>query len=169
MPGLHASFLGLFALFILAVGALGIVLVGRSRGRAAGSRVPLRVALFASLAAIFAITLVPAHGPNDLQLVPLIRIIRGFTPPVDPTVVTNVVGNILLFLPLGAALRLLGLRPGATVRAGFCLSAAIEITQLFIPGRTTAADDVLCNTAGALVGCLLVSRWAAGRRADPTG
>ena len=169
MPGLRASFFGLFALFILAVGALGIALAGRSRGRSDGSRVPLRIALCASLAAIFAITLVPAHGPNDLQLVPLIRIIRGFTPPVDPTVVTNVIGNIFLFLPLGAALRLLGLRSRATVLAGFCLSAAIEITQLFIPGRTTSADDVLCNTVGALVGCLLVSRWAAGRRADSTG
>jgi glycopeptide antibiotics resistance protein len=166
MPGLRDSFLGLFVLFILAVGALGIVVVARSRGHAAGSRAPLRIALVASLAAIFAITLVPAHGRNDLQLVPLIRIIRGFTPPVDPTVVTNVVGNIFLFLPLGAALCLLGLRRGATVRTGFFLSVAIEITQLFIPGRTTSADDVLCNTAGALVGCLLVSRWAAGGRAD---
>ena len=39
----------------------------------------------------------------------------------------------------------------------FCLSAAIEITQLFIPGRTTSSDDVLCNTLGAVVGLLLVS------------
>jgi glycopeptide antibiotics resistance protein len=125
----------------------------------------LRTALCASLAVIFAVTLVPADGPNDVELVPLIRIIRGLRPPIDSAVVANVVGNVLLFLPLGAALGLLGLRRRAATLAGFCLSAAIETTQLFIPGRTTSADDVLCNTLGAFVGCVLVSRWAAKRRA----
>jgi VanZ family protein len=171
MRGLRVSFLAASVLFILAAGILGYTVAVRSRGRVRGSwllppLVLLRVALGASLGAIFAITLSPADGPNDLQLVPLIRIIRGFTPPMQPSVVTNAVGNIILFLPLGATLCLLGLRRRATLRAGFCLSAAIEITQLFIPGRTTSADDVLCNTLGAVVGYLLVSRWAPDRRAD---
>jgi glycopeptide antibiotics resistance protein len=164
MRGLHVTFFGPVGLFILAAGALGITLDERSRGRGAGSQLALRVALCASLAAIFAVTLVPADGPNDLQLVPLIRIVGGLRPPVDSAVVTNVAGNVLLFLPLGAALCLLGVRRRATILAGFCLSAAIEITQLFIPGRTTSADDVLCNMLGVLVGCVLVSRWAADRR-----
>jgi VanZ family protein len=163
MRGLHLSFLGLLALFILAAGALGVTVAARIRGREAGSPLSLRVALGASLAAIFAITLAPADGPNDRQLVPLIRIVRGLTPPVDPAVVANLIGNILLFAPLGAALCLLGLRRRETVLAGFCLSLAIEITQLFIPGRTTSADDVLCNTLGTFVGCLLVATWAIDR------
>jgi glycopeptide antibiotics resistance protein len=124
----------------------------------------LRIGLSASLAAILVITLVPARGPNELQLVPLIRIIRGFTPPVQPAVVTNAIGNIFLFLPFGAGLCLLGLRRRRTVLTAFCLSVAIELTQLFIPGRTTSSDDVLCNTLGALVGCLLVANWAVDRR-----
>jgi glycopeptide antibiotics resistance protein len=165
MRGLHVFFFGLLALFILAAGTLGLTITARIRGRAAGSPLPLRIALCAWLAVIFAITLVPARGPNEHQLVPLIRIARGFTPPVDPAVVTNAIGNILLFLPLGAALCVLGLRRRATVLAAFCLSAGIEITQLFVPGRTTSADDVLCNTLGALVGFLLVTR-AANRRAS---
>jgi glycopeptide antibiotics resistance protein len=155
---LHVFLFGELALFTLAVGALGITVAAPIRGHAGGSRLSLRIALCASLAAIFAITLVPAHGANDRQLVPLIRIVRGLTPPVDPGVATNVVGNIFLFLPLGAALCLLGLRRRAIALTAFCLSAAIEITQLFIPGRTTSTDDVLCNTLGAVVGFLLVSR-----------
>jgi VanZ family protein len=164
MRGLRVTFLAAAVLFIVAAGALVSTVAARSRGSARGSRLLLHIALGASLGAIFAITLAPAAGPNDLQLVPLIRIIRGFTPPMDPSVVTNVVGNIILFLPLGATLCLLGLRRRATLRAGFCLSSAIEITQLFIPGRTTSADDVICNTLGAVVGYLLVSTWTVDRR-----
>ena len=147
MRGLHLSFLARF----------------RRRGLAVGSPLSLRIALCASLAVIFAITLVPARGPNELQLLPLIRIVRGFTPPLDPAVVTNAIGNILLFLPLGAVLRLLGVRRRTTVLMAFCLSAAIEITQLFIPGRTTSSDDVLCDTLGAAVGFLLASAWVVDR------
>jgi VanZ family protein len=159
MRGLRVFFFGVLALFVLAAGALGITLAARFRGRGTASPRLLRVALCAWLGVIFAITLTPARGPNELQLVPLIRIVRGFTPPVQPAVVTNAVGNIFLFLPLGAALCLLGLRRRTTVLTGFCLSTAIEITQLFIPGRTTSADDVLCNTVGAVLGFLLASAW----------
>lgn len=164
MGGLRALlFFGVLALFGLTASALGTTLAGHRRGRAAESQLSLRIALCASLGLILAITLVPARGPNELQLVPLIRIVRGLTPPVDPAVVTNVVGNIFLFLPLGAALCLLGLRRRRIVLAGFCLSAAIEITQLVIPGRTTSSDDVLCNTLGAFVGFLLASTLAVDR------
>jgi glycopeptide antibiotics resistance protein len=168
MPGLRAVFFfGVLALFVLTAGALGTALAARIRGPTVGSPLALRIALCGSLGAIFAITLAPAHGPNELQLVPLIRIVRGFTPPVDPAVVTNAIGNILLFLPLGAVLGLLGLRRRATVLTAFSLSVAIETTQLFIPGRTTSADDVLCNTLGAVFGFLLASAWAVDRR-DPS-
>jgi VanZ family protein len=166
MRGLRVFFFGVLALFVLAAGALGIALAGRIRGRTAGSPLSLRIGLGAWLAVILAITLAPARGPNEHQLVPLIRIIRGLTPPVQPAVVTNTIGNIFLFLPLGAALCLLGVPRRASVLTGFCLSLAIEITQLVIPGRTTSADDVLCNTLGAFAGFLLVSAWAARRKAS---
>jgi glycopeptide antibiotics resistance protein len=160
MRGLRVFFFGVLALFVLAAGALGTTLVGRIRGRAAGSPLALRIALGASLAVIFALTLRPVPGPNELQLVPLIRIVRGFTPPLQPSVVANAIGNILLFLPFGASLCLLGVKRRAVVLTAFWLSVAIESAQLFIPGRTTSADDVLCNTLGAVVGFLLVSAWA---------
>jgi glycopeptide antibiotics resistance protein len=75
----------------------------------------------------------------------------------DPNAV-NVVGNVLLFAPLGAGLRLLGRPLRVTILAGFALSAAIEVVQLAIPGRTTSTADVLCNTAGIALGWWVASR-----------
>ena len=73
--------------------------------------------------------------------------------------VLEAAANILLFVPLGAALGLRGLSVGKTVGYGFLLSAAVEGTQwLLIPGRTTSLDDVVLNTFGALVGHVLLTR-----------
>jgi glycopeptide antibiotics resistance protein len=157
---LHVTFLGPLGLLVVAVGALGVTIGERSRDRTAGSRLLLVIALCASLAAIVAVTLVPGRGSNDLQLVPLIQILRDLGNPVDSGVLANVVGNLGLFLPLGAALCLLGLRRRTTLLTALLLSAPIEIAQLFVPGRTTSVDDVLLNALGALLGHVLVSPWA---------
>jgi hypothetical protein len=158
------------AFFIVAVGALSVTVAAR-RDHAADPRFALGVAFCASLGAIFTLTLHSAPGPNELQLVPLVHTIGGLRPPIRSDVPFNVGGNIGLFLPFGAALCLLGLRRRTAVLTGLCLSTLIEITQLFIPGRTTSTDDVLCNTLGAVLGYVLLSRWAppAGfrRRASP--
>lgn len=94
---------------------------------------------------------------------------------------SDVVGNVLLFTPLGAVLAgaLAGRRDRsgrpsnpAVVRLvgatglGVLLSVAIEIVQLQIPGRATDVDDVIFNALGALVGAsaLLVGERVAARR-----
>ena len=92
-------------------------------------------------------TLRPVSGPDDVQLLPW----------TEPDAV-NIVGNVLLFAPLGAGLQLLGWGGRRTVAAGFALSAAVELAQLAIPGRTTSTADVLCNTAGAALGWWIASR-----------
>jgi VanZ family protein len=63
---------------------------------------------------------------------------------------------VLLFAPLGAALRALGRRRAATAGVGLALSTAIELAQLAIPGRTTSTADVIWNTLGAAVGWALL-------------
>jgi glycopeptide antibiotics resistance protein len=159
MRGLHVTFFGPLGLLVVAAGALSAAVAARRRDPAADSRPALRIAIFASLAAIFSLTLVPTGGPNELQLVPLVHIVRGLRfHDQSSDVPFNVVGNIVLFLPFGAALCLLGLRRGRAVLAGFCLSAAIETAQLFIPGRTTSSDDVLLNTLGTFLGYVLLTR-----------
>jgi len=89
----------------------------------------------------------------------------------------DVLGNVAVFIPFGAALAtatLLGSRKrrrGGFWRwwlrvtlAGLALSLFIEIWQLAIPGRVTDIDDVILNTAGTAIGALIV--WGAFRLAD---
>ena len=89
----------------------------------------------------------------------------------------DVLGNIAVFVPFGAALAaatLLSQRReqwGGFWRwwlkvslAGLALSLFIELGQLAIPGRVTDVDDVILNTLGAAFGALIV--WGAFRLAD---
>jgi VanZ family protein len=64
---------------------------------------------------------------------------------------------VLLFAPLGVVLALLGRSRRATVGACLAFSAAVELLQLAIPGRTTSTADVVWNGLGAALGWALVS------------
>jgi len=112
----------------------------------------LDLALFASVAAIIAVTFVPTHGALDVHLMPLGDIIDALTPPLRRSLLLGVAGNVLLFAPLGAVLRFRGLALQKAVLAGVVFSAGIEVTQLLVPGRTTSFDDVLLNTLGVVLG-----------------
>ena len=63
--------------------------------------------------------------------------------------------NFFLFVPLGVALgwKSPSLRTPALVGIG--LATAIELAQMFVPGRDPALTDIIFNGAGALVGALL--------------
>ena len=70
--------------------------------------------------------------------------------------------NVALFLPIGAALALRGAGGRTAWLGGLALASAIEIAQLVIPGRATSPDDVLANALGAGLGHALVRtapRW----------
>ena len=67
----------------------------------------------------------------------------------------DVLRNILLFAPLGTALALhLRSIPRCALSAAL-LSAAIELAQLYIPGRDSSLGDVLSNTLGGTLGALV--------------
>lgn len=84
--------------------------------------------------------------------------------------VSDVLGNVLLFLPLGVVVAgaLGGRAPvhrlAGALGSGLLLSTAVEVTQLLVPGRATDVDDVIFNAVGALVGAagLLVAERAVG-------
>lgn len=73
----------------------------------------------------------------------------------------NVIGNVVVFVPLGLGLAGLGHRDrswptfGRALLGGFLLSLAIELMQLAIPGRATDVDDLIFNTLGTMLGALV--------------
>ena len=67
--------------------------------------------------------------------------------------VVDVLQNVLLFMPLGLALRLLGWRTARTVLAGAMLSLSVELLQRYvIVGRDPSLGDLLSNSVGAWAG-----------------
>lgn len=80
----------------------------------------------------------------------------------------DVLQNLALFVPLGAALALTGLRARASLLFGFALSAAVELLQAtVIPGRDATLSDVLSNSLGVGAGALLVRHARALMRPAP--
>ncbi len=78
---------------------------------------------------------------------------------------SDVILNVILFVPLGIGLALAGLRPRGAAIAGGLTSAVIELAQLWvIPGRYASVHDVITNSSGAALGALLIAHWASRAR-----
>jgi hypothetical protein len=85
-----------------------------------------------------------------------------------PEALAEILQNLLLFTPFGAALVLAdpGRKPGenpilpATL-LGAALSFAVEFIQQWIPGRDPNVGDIVCNTISTAIGAGLV--WTAPR------
>ena len=75
--------------------------------------------------------------------------------------------NVALFAPFGAALGCRGRSVSGALLVGALLSGAIEIVQLGVPGRVTGLGDVLSNAVGTVVGWLLWRTSSVWARPDP--
>jgi VanZ family protein len=98
-----------------------------------------------------------AHGPAN----PLAYLLRQWTWSLDRWVLRDVVINVLLYAPLGAAACLSVVRRhsrwaalGFAVAFAAALSASMEMLQAYIPGRNTSMLDVVSNMAGAAAGAI---------------
>ncbi len=77
----------------------------------------------------------------------------------------DIVGNLLLFFPLGFGL--MGIKsqgkPDTKIllSLAFCslLSVSVEVLQLLLPERSSSVVDVLLNTGGGLIGIWLFKQW----------
>ena len=70
--------------------------------------------------------------------------------------------NLILFIPFGIGLALLGLPWRRAVAIGALLSFSVEFTQQWIPGRDPNLGDILNNTISTAIGVALVRfspRW----------
>ena len=105
---------------------------------------PLRLLLLAgALLAILAPTLVPLSQLEGLG-----------EPPWMPRLLysADVLRNLVLFLPLGAALASLGVSAPRCLALALLLSGSIETLQLWIPGRYPSLLDLVVNALGAVMG-----------------
>ncbi len=98
----------------------------------------------------------PLPHAHRLNLRPFRNIAHGVVHGGDSLRV-NVIGNVVVTLPLGAAILVLGgsrarLRHAAL--AGLALSATVETLQFWSQRRFTDVDDVILNTLGAALGFL---------------
>jgi VanZ family protein len=73
---------------------------------------------------------------------------------------SDLIRNLVLFVPLGAGLRGLGWRASHSLALAVALSLGIEVAQWLIPGRYSSPWDVLGNA----IGCVLGSALAASPR-----
>lgn len=90
--------------------------------------------------------------PSEISLIPFTSASRE----------TNIL-NIIMMLPLGFLVPLLWRNYRAmwkTALVGLGFSASIEICQLF-NRRATDVDDLIMNTAGAMLGYLIFRAWRA--------
>ena len=68
--------------------------------------------------------------------------------------------NVILFIPLGIGLRLLGLSTRAAIATVAALTLAIELAQVrLVRGRDASLGDLLTNVTGGGLGAWLCSRW----------
>ena len=85
------------------------------------------------------------------------------------SMIMNVFGNILMFVPTGILLPVLYKRLNSFAKVagtGFLISLAIEILQLPFASRTSDVDDLIMNTLGAATGYVIymIACYAFGRK-----
>jgi len=189
--------LGVIAIFagLIAGAALFVPFVAvsyRRQGRLSIGRLAVWVAALVYFWALWAYTLLPLPDPQTLvcagtntNLFASVDDLRGAwsdaggrpTALLGDAAFLQLALNVLLFVPLGFLVRILGGR-GIVVAAalGFATSLFVELTQLTgmwgaydCAYRVFDVDDLLTNTVGAVLGSLLalaVPRGLAGRSGD---
>ncbi|OLS37606.1 VanZ family protein [Alkalihalophilus pseudofirmus] len=127
------------------------------------------IVFFLYLGALFYVTLLAwnygaslgsaAPGGRNYNLIPFRSIYRiaVFSPDImDP--IRILIGNIVMFVPFGFFLYALfsKLRSiGLVALLGFCTSSMIEVSQFLFTHRVANIDDLILNTAGALIGAVI--------------
>ncbi|WP_416985817.1 VanZ family protein [Streptomyces sp. T028] len=150
--------------------AFGVLVAVRARqGRAGwtGRHAVTRLLAAAYAAGVLALTLFPivvTYG-EYANLMPWTNQINWIPAPgPDP----SIVANVILMMPLGVLLPLMTARVGSKGRVTAvtaAVSLAIELTQLLMyvvvnNARLTDATDLLVNTLGGYLGCVVLYRAA---------
>jgi VanZ family protein len=116
------------------------------------------------LAGLARVTLWPTLGPDDgFDVVRTVLAWLGSHGVPLSYSVTELLANIVLFVPFGLLVGLLTrFRPWTVVALGLATSGGIELAQLlFLPDRVADVRDLVANTLGTAVGVgILLARRA---------
>ncbi len=155
-----------------AIACAGLVIVRIRRGTPRSEAIlgaALDVGVGAAIVSVLLLTLAQSGSQGrTLVLVPFAELRESFGSP-DP--VTLLVGNVLMFIPLGflAPLRWRSFDSvSRAILASAAFSVGIELLQWVFPtGRQASITDVITNTAGGVIGygALCGLRSIARRRA----
>ena len=94
---------------------------------------------------------------DEISFIPFRGIIEMLQGGLTLHTFVNIIGNIIMFMPMGFLLPLLFSNLDSlkkTVAVGFGTSLLIEFTQLFLI-RATDIDDLILNTLGTMLGYLV--------------
>ncbi len=114
---------------------------------------------FALWVAVILFVVTPWYGIRDHSHWARVQWIPFVTPPIR---FWDILLNTLFYMPFG----FMYVRQSSSGRvwkavvAGFVLSTATEVSQVYSHGRFPSTTDLICNTAGAYLGAI----WAARRR-----
>ena len=137
-------------------------------GKPPGWRAGIGRALYGGLAVVAwavigVLTLTPTPSSiEESATTPLTCLVCGQAGAVD------VFWNLLLFVPLGFALRMAGLTLGRVVALSALTTLAIETIQFLAPGRDPSLSDLLTNLGGGTVGAILARAYPALLRPPPS-
>jgi glycopeptide antibiotics resistance protein len=126
-------------------------------------RVAWLIATLFAFLVVIACTLLPFHFYASLH--PVRSVWDILLIPIGPDKGPDILENVLLFLPVGFTMTGYFTQKNISAVAAIaavlflslCVSYAIEVLQLFMPGRFTSLTDVASNTAGAGLGVLCYS------------
>ena len=95
-----------------------------------------------------------------INYIPFVETVKMFTNEFSDIHIAlyNVVGNILLFIPLGFFIPLFFNKKNKLSKVilyGFTASLTIEVLQIFTPFNTTDIDDIILNTLGSILGFII--------------
>lgn len=120
------------------------------------------LALAAAIAAIVVVTLLtPSRFGDDadIELVPFVDLVRALAGRYSlRNALIGIIGNVVLFIPFGMALRWRWPSLGVVAVAGcaLALSAGVEVAQATLGGRWANVTDVITNTVGGAIGAMLI-------------
>ncbi|MEO3886572.1 VanZ family protein [Nonomuraea sp. B5E05] len=156
--------------FALPLALLAILLLSRHRthaGRPAALRTSIAdVGIVVGTTPWIWMILTPSTGRTGVGLVPFTDLADLAAAPWE-AVLVQVGGNLLVFAALGALLPVRSRAMSSTVRVAAvaaAFSVLVEVLQYALRlGRFSSVDDVILNTAGAVIFAMVTRRWWADR------